>query len=295
MRLVKYLLAFALSTNYLTMNAQLPKQVDLPELGIRFEIPDGWSGGIQGDYILLGHETLPGMMLLLQNQSTTAKELKNLAEQGTEEDGVFLKPSSEFKVVNNKRVQGYYEGQYDGVDVKTYAVGLLNDFGSGLSLLIMTERDKFSNVHEQEAEKLLKTVRFSKPKRENNGEVQFWKDRLVGKTLKYMFTKSSHDFNGGSSGYNESRTVSLCDNGRFLYFSSANASMDTGTNANRYNNARTNSNGNYEIYAAQNAVWLNLSFDNAEVYTVELTTDDSGLKTFIDGARYMLDGDAECQ
>ncbi len=295
MRLISYILVFALTANYTIMRAQLPKHVELHELGIQFEIPDGWSGGIQGDYILLGHETLPGMMMLLQNHSKSPQELKKLADKGIKEDGVSLHPSGEFKVVNNKRVQGYYEGIYDGTEVKSFAVGLLNDFGSGLSLLIMTERNKFSNLHEQEAEKLLKTVRFSEPKRENNDAVQFWKDRLVGKTLKYMFTRSSHDYNGGSSGYNESRTVSLCDNGRFSYYSSANASMDTATNANRYNNTKTNSTGNYEIYTAQNVVWLNLSFDNAEVYTLELTTDDSGLKTFIDGARYMLDGESMCQ
>lgn len=288
-------LTFLILNSEMAKAQKLPKTVDLPELGLRFYIPDGWSGGIQEDYILLGHETLPGMMLLFQNHSKTAQELKNLAEQGIVEDGVFLNPSNDFMVVSNKRVQGYYEGQYDGVDVKAYAVGLLNDFGSGLSLLIMTERDKFSNVHEKEAEKLLKAVHFSKPKRENNDVVQFWKGRLVGKTLKYLFTRSSQDFNGGSTGYNERRVISFCGNGRFSYYSSANASMDTGTNANRYNDAKTNNTGNYEIYTAQNAIWLKLSFDNAEAYTVELTTDDAGLTTFIDGSRYMLDGDAECQ
>lgn len=288
-------LLFLLTLIYTTMEAQLPKHVELSELGLSFDIPDGWSGGVQGEYILLGHETIPGMMLLFQNHSKTAQELQRLAMQGIIEEGVALSPSGEFAIVNNLRVQGYYEGQYDGANVKAFAVGLIKESGSGLSLLMVTALDKFTIIHEQEANKLIKTVRFSEPTVENNAQVQFWKDRLMGKMLKYTFNRSSNDYNGGYTAYNERKTVSFCANGRFNYYSSENASIDTGTNAGLFNNSKRGNEGSYEIYAAQNSVWLDLTFDTAEVYTFELTTDDSGLKTFIDGSRYLLSGDADCQ
>ncbi|MDB4293583.1 hypothetical protein N9954_09270 [Maribacter sp.] len=277
------------------MKAQLPKHVALEELGLNFEIPDGWSGGIQDDYILLGHQTIPGMIILLQHHSKTAKELKSLAAQGISEDGVTLSPSSEFEIANDTRVEGYYEGLYNGTPIKAFAVGLINAFGSGLSLLIFTETNKFTSVHEQEANKLLKTVHFSAPKAENNDQVQFWQDRLRGKKLHYMYTKSSSDYGGGSTGYNERKIVNLCENGRFNYYSNAHAAIDTGTNAGGFSNAKENSEGNYIIYGAQSTVLLDLAFDNGETYTVELTTDNARVKTFVDGTRYFIDGEAECQ
>lgn len=289
------LLLLLLTANCATMKAQLQKQVAIEELGLHFEIPDGWSGGIQGDYILLGHQTIPGMMILLQHNSKSTQELKGLAEQGIVEDGVNLSPSSEFEIANEARVQGYYEGQYNGTPVKAYAVGLINAFGSGLSLLVLTETTKFTNIHEQEANKLLKTVRFSAPKTESNDQIQFWKDRLTGKKLHYMFTKSSTDYGGGSTAYNERKIVNLCANGRFNYYSNAHAAIDTGTNAGGFGNTREDSEGSYTIYGAQNSVLLDLKFDNAEIYTVALTTDDARVKIFVDGTRYFIDGEAECQ
>ena len=292
----KIILLLFLTINLLTMNAQtLGKSVELKELGLSFEIPAGWSGGVQGDYILLGHNTIPGMMLLLQNQSKTAQELKNLAEQGIAEEGVALSPLGEFEIVNGIRVKGHYEGRYDGTAVKAYAVGLINEYGSGLSLLILTETNKFTSVHEEEANKLLKTVTFSEPQSENNQHLQFWKDRLVGKQLKYMFTSTNRDSGGGSTGTNETKTIGLCANGSFYYYARSNTSIDTGTNASRFNNAKTSSAGRYKIYASQNTVWLSLTLDTAEVYNLELSTDDASLKTFIDGSRYLLDGEAQCQ
>lgn len=281
--------------NYTTMQAQLSKHVELQELGLSFDIPNGWSGQVEGEYIVLGHKSIPGMMLLFQNNSKTAQDLKSLAMQGFMEEGIYLNPSDKFKIVSSTRVEGNYLGQYNGTAVEAFAVGLVNELGNGLSLLILTERDKFTSTHIQEANKLLRTVSFATPKRESTEQVQFWKNRLTGKILRYMLTRSSSDYNGGSTGYNESRTLRLCNDGRFTYYSNAHAAVDTGTNAGGFINNNGNNSGHYEIYLSNHSIWLKLTFESGEMHEAELTTDEQHLKTFIDGSRYYLDGEAECQ
>ena len=278
------------------MQAQLiSKHIELQELGLSFDIPNGWSGQVEGEYIVLGHKSIPGMMLLVKNNSNTAQELKDLAMQGFKDEGIYLNPSDEFKIVNSTRVEGTYMGQYNGTPVEAFVVGLVNDLGSGLSLLVLTETDKFTSTHIQEANTLLSTVRFSQPKRESTEQVQFWKNRLTGKILRYMHSRSSNDYSGGTTGYNESRTLSLCNDGRFTYYSNAHAAVDTGTNAGGFLSSNGNKSGHYEIYNSNNSMWLKLTFESGELHEAELTTDEQRLKTFIDGSRYYLDGEAECQ
>lgn len=278
------------------MQAQLiSKHIELQELGLSFDIPNGWSGQVEGEYIVLGHKSIPGMMLLFKNYSNTAQELKDLAMQGFKQEGIYLNPSDEFKIVNSTRVEGTYMGQYNGTPVEAFVVGLVNDLGSGLSLLVLTETDKFTSTHIQEANTLLSTVRFSQPKRESTEQVQFWKNRLTGKILRYMHSRSSNDYSGGTTGYNESRTLSLCNDGRFTYYSNAHAAVDTGTNAGGFLSSNGNKSGHYEIYNSNNSMWLKLTFESGELHEAELTTDEQRLKTFIDGSRYYLDGEAECQ
>ena len=41
----------------LKSNAQ--QQVSLEDFGLSFTLPAGWTGDIQGDYIVLGHTSIP--------------------------------------------------------------------------------------------------------------------------------------------------------------------------------------------------------------------------------------------
>lgn len=294
MKQTSILLFLILNIHFL--NSQpMAQQMDLKELGVRFEIPDGWTGGVQGDYLLLGHETIDGMMILFQNNGKTAHELRSLAMQGIMEEGVALSPLEDFQIINSTRVEGNYVGRYNGTPVKAFAVGLVNSLGSGLSFLILTETGRFTDIHANEANKLLETVAFYQPLRENNKEVQFWKSRLMGKKLKYMLTTSSTNFNGGSAGSSETKIVDLCANGNFRYYANSHAAIDTGTNAGRFHNDSDVSLGKYEIYYANDTTWLKMEFENGEVFEGELSTDDQNLKTYIDGSRFYLNGDAVCQ
>ena len=50
----------------------LPRHVEYQELGLSFNIPNGWTGQANGEYVILGHNSITGMMILFENNSTSA-------------------------------------------------------------------------------------------------------------------------------------------------------------------------------------------------------------------------------
>jgi len=264
-----------------SMNSQ---PIELPELGIQFEIPAGWSGGEEGDYIILGHNSIPGLMILTQNKARDAHTLKNQAEDTILEEGVFLEADGDFVIVSETRVEGNYKGTYQGQEVKAYAIGLINTQGTGMNILILTAPDAFSKAHIEEANKLARSVKFAAPKDSDN--TLFWKERITGVQLKYMHTSGGSDYSGGYSGISDVVMINLCSNGQFTYYSNAHSSFDASGGFGSAN-ARKDTGGNYEIYSQGKSTYLDLQFENGDVKSFELTV-NSERHTLLNGSRYAI-------
>ena len=105
---------------------QLQKHNEFQELGLSFDLPQGWNGQLYDDKIILGHSTIPGMIMLTENPIQNATELKTLAMEGFTDDGIIFKPASEFILVSQKRVEGYYQGLFNGTEVKVFVLSLIH-------------------------------------------------------------------------------------------------------------------------------------------------------------------------
>ncbi|MEM7185706.1 MAG: hypothetical protein AAF466_03520 [Bacteroidota bacterium] len=282
------------------MNAQ--QSIDLPDFGLRFTIPTGWSGSEQGDFVVLGHASIPGMMVLSANQVKDATSLKQLAEAGWTDEGVQLTPSGAFRTIGNARVEGYYEGWYDASEVRCYAIGLINGLGEGMNIFVLTTKQLFSEVHVQAANKLASSVQFYKAK--DSDLTRQWKKQLVGRQLKYMYSNSTSDYSGGYSSVSETRVIDLCSNGRFAYSHDSNSSFAAGdpvdgiTTGNQigsgvFDNSNENS-GTFRIYSAGKKSYLELTFDNQSTLEFELDTNTEG-HTLLDGERYFVLDSGGCE
>lgn len=64
------------------LHANAQEQVSLDDFGVSFTVPAGWTGDIQGDYVVLGHTTIPGMMILSDNPIRTIETVVSNAQQG---------------------------------------------------------------------------------------------------------------------------------------------------------------------------------------------------------------------
>ncbi|MFC4635084.1 hypothetical protein ACFO3O_14275 [Dokdonia ponticola] len=275
---IKYLFLVVLFATFQPKsNAQ--QQVSLEDFGLSFTLPAGWTGDIQGEYIVLGHTSIPGMMILSDNPNRTIEAVVSTAQQGIQEDGFNLTADGAFKTVSSKRAEGFYKGTYDySTAVKAYAIGLIDGYGKGMSIVILTETSAFSNDHINAANQLAKSVRFFKPKA--SPVTLQWQNRIVGKKLTHRYTS------GGVGGSSDTRIITLCTNGTFTYYGNTSANLD-GPSGFGYANSNEDSRGNYTIFSVQNNAYLTLNFENGNESEYTLTRNESG-HTFLENSRYTV-------
>ena len=270
------LLLTFLCVSQITLKAQ--EQVSLDDFGLSFTVPAGWTGDFQGEYIVLGHTSIPGMMVLSENPTRTIKALVSEAQQSIQEDGFNLTPDGNFKTVNTKRAEGFYKGTYDySTKVKAYAIGLIDGTGKGMNILILTETGAFSQKHIDAANQLAKSVRFFKPKASK--VTKEWEQRLVGKKLTYQHTGDGPD--GGST----KRVITLCPNGNFTFYFNSHSAFDVAEGFG-YVNSNEDSRGQYSIYSLQNKAYLVLNFEDGKEYEYQLSVNPKGYPV-LDETRYI--------
>ncbi|MCF6289190.1 MAG: hypothetical protein L3J53_08165 [Proteobacteria bacterium] len=263
---------------------QLPSHVEFKELGLSFDIPSGWQGQLTEETVLLGHNSIPGLMILTENQAKNAMQLKHLAMQGVVEGGIKLTPTDEFQLLGKNRVEGFYQGYFNGSEVKVFAIGLINGLGSGMNIIIITETDKFTNQHKVEANKLATSVKFFKSV--DSATTTNWKQKISGNQLKYMHTSGSNDYDGGYTGVSDKVYIELCTNSSFYYYSSSQGSYEGSGGFGSAGNSNNNA-GTYKISAHADQPYLTLNFANGEIYEYALSSNEQG-NTFLDDRRYFV-------
>jgi len=275
---------------------QLPRHVEFEELGLAFDIPDGWIGQLDEEAVVLGSNTLPGLMILMENTSRSAKVLKSLAMQGITDDGVMLNPVGDFKLIGSRRVEGMYEGLFNGIQVKCFAIGLINGLGSGMNILMITEKSKFTDRHISDAQKLAASVRFFQAR--DSAQTTAWKKEIVGNRLVYNSSKSDSDPGGGSSNFSKVIDIDLCSGGDFYWYYESVISVSAGDgmgavvgSAGGHNTEDTQ--GKYNIYSDDEGSYLVLTFENGNVKESELGRNSDGF-ILMNGFRYLRDNLQNC-
>lgn len=258
--------------------------INLDEFGLRFTVPTGWTHVIENDVIIMGHETLPGIMLAFQNDASNLAELKAVANQGIQDPNINLTPSSQFKTVGKHKLEGFYSGTFDGHFVKSFAVGVVNGKDLGITVLVITETDLFTDQHVSEAKKFGSGIQFVEAK--ESSQTSRWKRDLVGRQLKYLSSSSSSDYGGGYSGTSSRTNIKLFANGRFDYYSSNMASFD-GSGGFGYANSRDANEGTYRIYSIGNESYLELHFDD-DTYREYALSLNSEQNVLLNGTRFFL-------
>lgn len=267
---------------FIAITAFSQKAVSFQELGLSFELPEGWNGQIQEEYYLVGHETMPGLMIIFQNSAANTKELKASAQQGIYDEGVQLKPSSGFELKGSNKIEGFYEGIFDGAQVKCFGVGIINSKGSGITILMITTKDQFTDRHISEAKKLASSVVFSEAS--DSEQTVAWKDDLVGRQLRYIDTNTSSDYDGGMSGTSDDIIIKLYADGNFYYYSNSSASFSAQSGFG-YTDATKSNEGNFTIYSIGVDSYLELTFLDGKIYEYTLTKSGEG-ETYLNGERY---------
>ena len=132
--------------------------------GYSFTKPDGWVHQ-QGDgQILLGSNTIPGIISVFPHQARSMQELQALMYQGIQEEGVFLSLGGGVQQQGSNMITGYYDGSVQGEQARGYGIGLLSPYGGGIFVLAVSTPQKLGQEIMAAADFLASNVRFSERK-----------------------------------------------------------------------------------------------------------------------------------
>lgn len=260
---------------------------DYPNLGISFDIPEGWIGQENATGYVMGSQTEAGIVVMMPHQARDINQLKLEAQQGVADNqGTNLALSGEIEDFTKQGLQGLYQGTVNFQPAKAYAVGLINPYGTGVTVIAMTTADQFTETYKDLARKVASSVKFCKIEiKESDSE---WGEILKNARLTYM---NSYNSGGGSydgyltgGGYSDKEQIDLCAQGYFKYQSSSTMSFDSGGGFGSSHDSGQGAGTWKVIVNTQGQDVLQLNFYNGEVYEYALSLEDK--KTYLNGKRF---------
>ncbi len=294
----KSLLNMRVVTNYFILSllagnlfAGQSGRINYPFLGIQFTPPAGWQGGVQGEYYLMGSKIESGLLAVTLNPAKNPQQLRIQADQGILDEGVQLNRIGEFTQLGTDGLGAEFEGYFESQQARAFVIGMINPFGSSVTIIALTSEGKYSDKYKALAIDLANSVAFSVP--QESSVTAEWKQDLPGRRLSYITSSSSsgpmlYDDNDQSySSYDGSSSTiyfDLCSDGSFNYYSSSSTTFDN-VGGFGYASAQDSSTGSWSIKTlAGGQSELVLAFNDGQQTAYDLSYSDG--KTYLDDTRY---------
>ena len=270
-----------------TMSSGLAQKTGLqeyPMLGISFTIPDGWIGQETDDGMILGHQSIAGIIFLNTHTYKSIEELKSEAQSGLQDGaGTNLMLSGTPELLDKQALAAHYEGTLQWEPAKAYAIGVLNSKGAGVLLMALATKSVYQPALENALRQLRKSLVFTPPK--TGPIVDQWKNVLQGTRLTYMETYTSgSSYDGGiGGGYSSDARIDLCAQGYFKFASNSSVGVG-GSGVSGYSGGSDRGAGTWKVEAPTGTPLLVLTFYSGEIQQYQLSND--GDKIFLNGRRY---------
>ncbi len=262
------------------LKAQLTGIVNYEQYGISFTIPEGWLGREMEESILIQSQTIPGIGVITTH-SYSKSELEAEAKKGlTEGYNTNMQLLGKLDNLSNTAIGGVFEGKLEGSNAKSYMIGIENPNkdGLGITIMIATYPNMFTEEHIETAKQIFKSFSFKKV--EKSDEILEWIDFLSDVKLTYMDSYSSSS--GG--GYSSEETMDLCSEGYFI-FGSSNTMTLGGSGYSGYSDGQKAGSGTWDVIPGNNGIpILMLSYYNGSEQSYELEFTDK--KVYLNGYRY---------
>ena len=120
-----------------------PGEVGDPNMGFKFKLPTGWKAGKVEGKIILGHDTIAGMVVVMPHMAASFQEVQAQMQSGLSEEGVQLALTGALQPLGSNAVAGEYSGIADGQAVKARGIGTFSPHGGGAYIVALTVPDKY--------------------------------------------------------------------------------------------------------------------------------------------------------
>ncbi len=266
--------------------------VSYPEMGISFAAPAGWIAQKQTDAIYLTSTAHKGFILIQRHDYGSLEQMANDARQGIVDDATEtrLMPSSQFQAFGKNGLAVEFNGVAQGLQARSYAIGLLAPGGGGVTIMAATEAASYTEAYPGFARAIAGGLTFisAAPPPGNRagassdtGLVQYFAGEW------YSYTSGSTIY--GSAG--TERTMTLCPNG--LYRDSSEFSASGG------DWGRANTQAGWGRWSARgNNVQgvLTVTSPSGRSRQISYQKDPKGGKIFsFDGITFVFAGEAKCR
>ncbi len=135
-------------------------EVGDPQWGFAFRPPAGWKYKKSGEGILLGHDTVPGMIIIFPHTYVSLQAVQTAMMEGLQEEGVIMTPASQLSSLGTSALTGEYQGIWQGQQAKGRGIGTLSPQGGGAMIIAVTTTDKYGPQLSGPAEQIAKEMRY---------------------------------------------------------------------------------------------------------------------------------------
>ncbi len=265
--------------------------VNDPSQGVRFSVPPGWKYAKQQAVYVIGHDTIPGTILVMPHQANSLQELAQAASEPLyqADDGQLMVTSQAATLASNM-LAAEYGGMLQGRNVRGRIVGVVSPHGGGFLVMAGTNAESYGPQYAQWAEGIARSMTFAKP--QAPPEAAMWKQKLAGMRVAYFKSGGSTDLSGSYS-WSDKRNIDLCSNGMFQSEGGFEGSLGTAGGSAIMQPGTESNSGQWSIVGQAGQPALQLRHATGKVETFVLTTD--GSKTYLDGVRWYVIENPTCQ
>ncbi len=144
-------------------NSQIGQgEVGDPSWGFKFTPPAGWVHQQSAEGVILGHNTIAGMILVIPHMSENMQLMQQEMMQGIQEGESSLAVSGALQNPAQNVLAGDYTGMMDGTEVKARGFGFLSPNGGGAYLIAVSTPDKLSGDLVGAAESIAQNMQYFK-------------------------------------------------------------------------------------------------------------------------------------
>jgi hypothetical protein len=179
-------------------------RVGMTALGLSFELPDGWIGGLPpgGEAFVLGSNTQPGMVLITGDTGMTVDTARQFFSQPLPLDATTVAQPSGTPAVSGTTVTQHYTVAAPQGTLSGFGAGTVSERGSGLAIIAFGPD---ADAAEALSRRILGTVKAHAPPKAGDAPTGALADALKGQQLLYMKTEN---------GFSDEEHVYLCSNGQ---------------------------------------------------------------------------------
>jgi len=254
--------------------------------GFSMNIPGEWVYQSTPNAIILGHNTIPGMVLISPVVSGSMQSLFNEIHESLQQGGSDLVlQANNPDAADEHTLKMSLSGHSGFQQISGYSVNRLSPHGGGISVSTVVASQFYDRSYIDLVEKIASSVSFFEP---HETEItRRWKNRLSGKRV----SNSSGSY-GQHGGWHERNEFHLCSNGAIHGSSRSGVSVQAGSAHGSSQGGSGFMQGRWRIRSFGDFPAIEVIFSNGSVYRAVLAEQNG--RVYLNNQPWFVTNDAQC-